>query len=63
MYTSTPMQITCFYWLLLFYSEQHSDGPLEISFECTAISMRHAAVSVSKCTPVHAVYKVHPDSD
>jgi hypothetical protein len=38
-------------------------GHLKYPYECTAISMSHEAVSMSKCTPVYAVYKVHPDSD
>jgi len=38
-------------------------GCLKYRYECTAISMSHEAVSMCKCTPVYAVYKVHPDSD
>ena len=38
-------------------------GHVKYPYECAAIRMRHAAVSMSKCTPVHAVYKVHPDSN
>lgn len=38
-------------------------GHLKYPYECTAINMRRAAVSMSKYTPVYDVYKVHPDSD
>jgi len=38
-------------------------GHLKYPYECTAVRMRHAAVSMSKCPPVYAVYKVYPDSD
>jgi hypothetical protein len=36
---------------------------LKHPYECTAVRIRHAAVSMSKCTPVYAVYKVYPYSD